>query len=120
MDDLSSCESVEKIPARTIITRTKSAAWFGAIYNMNVYRGCSHGCVYCDSRSDCYRERDFDRIKVKEDALRVIRDDLRKKRRRGVISTGSMSDPYNPLEAELKLTRHALELIASNCRRKWR
>lgn len=78
---------------------------------MNIYRGCSHGCIYCDSRSLCYRNADFDRIKVKEDALRVIRDDLRRKVKSGVIATGSMSDPYNPLEKELRLTRNALELI---------
>ena len=100
------------VPAKTIVTRTKKpAAWFGAEYNMNIYRGCSHGCIYCDSRSECYRNFDFDTVKVKEDALRIIRDELRKKARSGVISTGAMSDPYNPLEDELKLTRHSLELI---------
>ncbi len=100
------------LPAKTIVTRTKApAAWFGADYNMNIYRGCSHGCIYCDSRSDCYRDPDFDTIKVKEDALRIIRDDLRRKAKPGVIATGAMSDPYNPLERETRLTRNALELI---------
>lgn len=100
------------IPAKTIVTRTKApTAWFGAEYNMNIYRGCTHGCIYCDSRSDCYRDPNFDTIKVKEDALRIIRDDLRQKVKPGVIATGAMSDPYNPLELETKLTRNALELI---------
>ena len=85
--------------------------WFGADYNMNIYRGCSHGCIYCDSRSSCYGDRNFDTIKIKRDALRIIRDDLNRKVKRGVVATGAMSDPYNPLERELRLTRSALELI---------
>ena len=101
------------VPAKTLVTRTKSTEWFGSEYNMNIYRGCPHGCIYCDSRSDCYRNPDFDTVKVKEDALRIIRDDLRRKVKIGVIATGAMSDPYNPLEAELELTRHALELAAA-------
>lgn len=102
---------MEYIPAKTIVTKTKTSGWFGIDYNMNIYRGCSHGCIYCDSRSDCYRIDHFDTVRVKEDALRVIRDDLRRKVKTGVVGTGAMSDPYNPLENELKLTRHALELI---------
>ncbi|MBP7401777.1 MAG: radical SAM protein [Clostridia bacterium] len=78
---------------------------------MNIYKGCSHGCIYCDSRSECYRVEDFDTVRAKEDALAVIERDLRSKRRKGVVITGSMSDPYNPLEGSLRLTRGALELI---------
>ena len=78
---------------------------------MNIYRGCCHGCIYCDSRSDCYRITDFDRVRAKEDALRIIRDDLRRKVQTGVIGTGAMSDPYNPFEKTQLLTRHALELV---------
>lgn len=103
---------METIPAKNIVIKTKNpAAWFGTDYNMNIYRGCSHGCIYCDSRSICYRNPNFDSIKVKEDALRIIRDDLRRKVKRGVIGTGAMSDPYNPQEQTLQLTRNALELI---------
>jgi len=103
---------LEFVPAKTIVTRTKRPAdWFGVDYTMNIYRGCSHGCIYCDSRSDCYREVNFDTVKVKADALRIIRDDLRRKVKRGVIGTGAMSDPYNHLEEKLRLTRNALELI---------
>ncbi|MCL2580152.1 MAG: radical SAM protein [Oscillospiraceae bacterium] len=103
---------MKTISAKTIITRWKiSAEWFGAEYNMNLYRGCNHGCIYCDSRSECYRDSDFETVKVKENALQIVRDELRRKVKTGVIATGSMSDPYNPLEQELKLTRHALELI---------
>lgn len=103
---------MEYIPAKTIVTKTKSpSSWFGIDYNMNIYKGCCHGCVYCDSRSDCYGIEDFDRVRAKEDALRIIRDELRRKRSSGVVGTGAMSDPYNPFERDLLLTRHALELL---------
>lgn len=102
---------VEYIPAKSIVQRTRDASWFGTQYNMNIYRGCSHGCIYCDSRSDCYRNDRFEQVKVKADALRIIRDDLDRKGKIGVVGTGSMSDPYNPLERELLLTRNALVLL---------
>ena len=102
---------MEYIPAKTIVTTVKDHSWFGIDYNMNIYRGCPHGCIYCDSRSLCYQIEDFDNVRAKQDALRIIRDDLLKKRKRGVVATGAMSDPYNPLEAEHKLTRNALELL---------
>ena len=102
-------EHVPLIFAKTIIQRTKGG-WFGADYNMNIYRGCSHGCIYCDSRSDCYRNHDFDTVKAKENALQIIRDELKRKVKSGIITTGSMSDPYNPAESELKLSRYSLEL----------
>ncbi len=104
-------ETPEMIPAKTIVTRTKGTAWFGASYNMNIYRGCSHGCIYCDSRSECYRIERFDTVRVKENALEIIRNDLRRKIRPGVVSTGAMSDPYNPLEAVHNYTRNALQLL---------
>ena len=102
---------VPTIPARSIVIKNKSTAWFGTRYTMNIYRGCSHGCIYCDSRSECYGVQDFDTVRVKSDALAVIRNDLRSKTQSGVVATGSMSDPYNPFEKELQLTRHALELL---------
>lgn len=102
---------MEFIPAKTIVTKTKSAEWFGTDYNMNIYRGCCHGCIYCDSRSECYHIDRFDTVRAKENALSIIRDDLRRKVKRGVVGTGAMSDPYNPFEKELELTRHALELV---------
>ena len=102
---------MEYISAKTIVTRTKAPAqWFGIDYNMNIYKGCCHGCIYCDSRSECYGVDDFDKVRAKENALQIIRDDLRRKTRRGVVGTGAMSDPYNPFERELMLSRHALEL----------
>ncbi|MBR4081738.1 MAG: radical SAM protein [Clostridia bacterium] len=96
-----------------MLTRVGSGGddFFLADWNMNLYRGCSHGCIYCDSRSVCYRLTDFDTIRPKEDALRVLEDELRRKKRGGVVTMGAMSDPYNPLEKELRLTRGALELL---------
>lgn len=102
---------MEYIQASTIVTRTKNNWWFGTDYGMNIYRGCAFGCIYCDSRSACYRVEDFGRVRVKENALRLIRDDLRRKRNKGVIHTGAMSDPYTPAEKSLNLMRHSLELI---------
>lgn len=79
---------------------------------MNLYRGCQHGCIYCDSRSSCYHmEHLFEDIEVKENALVLLEDALRRKRNPCMIGTGSMSDPYMPLEEELRYTRRALELI---------
>ena len=103
---------MEYIPAKTIISGySNNTNWFGTNYNMNIYKGCCHGCIYCDSRSDCYRVENFDTIRAKENSLEIIRNDLRRKVKLGVVGTGAMSDPYNPFEKELQLTRHALELI---------
>lgn len=102
---------MEAIPAKHILIRNQSAQWFGTDHTINLYRGCSHGCIYCDSRSACYGDDSFDRVKVKADALRILRDDLQRKIRPGLAGMGSMSDPYNPLEAGLKLTRKALMLL---------
>ena len=103
--------SINYISAKTIVTTVKKHGWFGMDYNMNIYRGCSHGCIYCDSRSLCYKIENFDMVGAKQDALRIIRGDLLKKRKRGVVGTGAMSDPYNPAEKKLKLTGNALELL---------
>ena len=79
---------------------------------MNIYRGCSHGCVYCDSRSKCYHfTHDFEDIEVKQNAPELLESALRKKRKRSMIGTGSMCDPYIPIEKELCLTRRCLEII---------
>ena len=102
---------MDYIPAKHILLRSKSTAWFGTDHTVNLYRGCCHGCLYCDSRSDCYRNPDFDRVTAKSDALRILRDELARKVRPAFIAMGAMSDPYNPFEEELLLTRHALELI---------
>lgn len=103
---------MQTVPAKHIVTNKKDGAeWFGTDFNMNIYRGCCHGCIYCDSRSSCYGIEDFDTVVAKEDALRIVRDDLRRKTKSGVVGMGAMSDPYNPFEEKEQLTRHALELI---------
>lgn len=79
---------------------------------MNIYRGCTHGCIYCDSRSRCYgMEHEFEDIEVKINAPELLEKELCSKRKRCMIGTGSMCDPYLPLESELGLTRKCLELI---------
>ena len=102
---------IQYIPAKHLLFRSKSTAWFGTDHTMNLYRGCCHGCLYCDSRSDCYQNPSFDTVTAKADALTILRDDLRRKVQPAFINMGAMSDPYNPFESELLLTRHALELI---------
>ncbi len=102
---------MKTIPAKTLVTSRKDTSWFGSEYNMNIYKGCCHGCIYCDSRSDCYQIADFDTVRAKENAISILREELRHKTRTGVIGTGSMSDPYNPYEEKYELTRQALDII---------
>ena len=79
---------------------------------MNLYRGCTHGCIYCDSRSACYRmDHDFEDVEVKRNAPELLDAALRRKKVRCMIGTGSMSDPYQPLEEVERLTRRCLEII---------
>jgi DNA repair photolyase len=79
---------------------------------MNIYRGCTHGCIYCDSRSECYQmKHDFEDIEVKRDAPLILEEQLRRKRVPAMISTGAMCDPYTHLEEELQMTRRCLEVI---------
>ena len=78
---------------------------------MNLYRGCTHGCIYCDSRSKCYHmEHDFEDIEVKSNAIELLEEALRKKRKKCMLGTGAMTDPYIPPEEELKNVRKALAL----------
>ena len=86
---------MDYIPAKHILIRNRSTAWFGTDHTVNLYRGCCH----------------FDRVRAKENALPLLRDELARKVRPGFVGLGSMSDPYNPFERELQLTRHALELL---------
>lgn len=79
---------------------------------MNIYRGCTNGCIYCDSRSVCYQmQHDFEDIEIKENAPQMLENTLRFKHKKGVIGTGAMSDPYIHLESELFHTRQCLEII---------
>ena len=84
----------------------------GGHYGMNIYRGCSHGCIYCDSRSRCYQfTHPFEDIEVKQNAPELLEKALRSKRQKCMIGTGSMSDPYMHCEEDLRLTRRCLEII---------
>lgn len=79
---------------------------------MNLYRGCQHGCIYCDSRSTCYQmNHPFEDIEVKENSLILLENALQRKRNKCMIGMGSMTDPYIPLEEDLKYTRRAIELV---------
>ena len=84
----------------------------GGHYGMNIYRGCSHGCIYCDSRRKCYQfKHPFEDIEVKQNAPMLLEAALRSKRKRCMIGTGAMSDPYMHIEEELRMTRKCLEII---------
>ena len=81
-------------------------------YGMNIYRGCSHGCIYCDSRSRCYQfTHAFEDIEIKQNAPALLEAALKSKRKKCMIGTGSMSDPYMHCEEKLRLTRKCLEII---------
>ena len=90
----------------------KAKGILSARNGMNIYRGCQHGCIYCDARSLCYQmDHVFEDIEVKENALELLEAALKAKRKPCMIGTGAMSDPYIPLENRLGMTRKALELI---------
>ncbi len=95
------------VDAKGILTANKD------LVGMNIYRGCSHGCIYCDSRSKCYQfTHPFEDIEVKQNAPELLEKALKSKRKRCMIGTGSMSDPYMHCEEELGLTRKCLEIIS--------
>lgn len=104
---------IQSITAKTLLSSVRQPdPWFGLRFSMNLYRGCQHQCVYCDSRSECYQIEDFRDILVKSNAIELLRNELSRKRTKGTIGTGSMNDPYMPLESELDLTGRALDVIA--------
>lgn len=104
---------VRIIEAAKILGKVKGTdRWFGLTYNMNLYRGCQHGCIYCDTRSECYGVGDLSDIRVKEGCIDKLEKELSGKRVKGTIGFGSMNDPYMPCEEEVRVTRKALELCA--------
>lgn len=105
---------IKETRAKTLLSRVNGKDdWFGLYYNFNLYHGCQHQCIYCDSRSECYQIENFNSdMLVKANAIELLRKELAKKRIVGTIGTGSMNDPYMPLELEKQLTRLALETIA--------
>ncbi len=97
------------VDSKGILTR------HGRYYGMNIYRGCTHGCIYCDSRSRCYQfTHPFEDIEVKQNAPELLDAALKSKRKKCMIGTGAMSDPYMHCEENLKLTRRCLEIILKN------
>ncbi len=106
---------IKEIQAKTILSHAKHPdPWFGIQYTMNLYRGCAHQCIYCDSRSACYQNEKFADTLVKVNALELLAKELSRKREKGTIGTGSMNDPYAPIEKQYQLTRGALQIISNN------
>ena len=105
---------IREIEAKTLLGHVKHPnGWFGVKYNMNLYRGCEHHCIYCDSRSECYQIEDFDgELLVKANAIELLRRELAAKRVKGTVGTGAMQDPYTPSEHKLNMTGQALAVIA--------
>ena len=104
---------IHEIEARVMLSHVPQPdEWFGLRYNMNLYRGCQHQCIYCDSRSECYGIENFKDVLVKTNAVDLLNRELPSKREKGTIGTGSMSDPYGPVEREYNLTGRALKAIA--------
>ena len=104
---------IEEIEAKVLLSRNKKpSSWFGTNYLFNIYRGCEHQCIYCDSRSLCYQIENFDNLIVKKNSVELIKKELISKRKKGTIGTGSMSDPYTKSEKNYMLTRGCLEAIA--------
>lgn len=90
---------------------TKVKGILSSSNSMNLYRGCSHGCIYRDSRSKCYHiEHDFEDIEIKENALELLENTLKRKRSKCMLGTGAMTDPYIPLKSEIGNVRKALSL----------
>ena len=104
-------EVQEQMTAKRILYRKKDSSWFGSDYNVNLYQGCPHGCIYCDIRSECYGVEHFSQVRAKRDALDLLQKQLASCRKGGMVATGSMSDPYNPLEEKQRLTRGMLTLL---------
>ena len=103
---------IEYINAKSILVRNNCPEnWFGVHFNMNVYRGCQHDCIYCDSRSDCYQISNFSDLIIKSNAADLLDKELFRKRRKVTIGTGSMSDPYIPAEKHVRLTEKVLKII---------
>lgn len=102
---------MESVSVKTILSARTACGWFGSNYTMNLYRGCCHGCIYCDSRCECYHVERFDTVRRKERALDILEKELQSKRETGIVITGSMSDCYNPFEEKERLTRGALTLF---------
>ncbi|WP_297428587.1 radical SAM protein [Clostridium sp.] len=105
---------IHEVEAKTLLSPNKKPiSWFGTSYLFNIYRGCEHGCVYCDSRSLCYKVDNFDDLIVKRNAVELLKKELKSKRKKGCLGTGAMTDPYTISEKKYLLTRGCLDEIAN-------
>jgi DNA repair photolyase len=106
---------ITEVEAKNILnTYQKIDSWFGIKCCINIYRGCQHACVYCDTRSECYGIIDLNKITVKINAPELLKQSLKRKREKHTIGFGSMNDPYMPIEKKYGLTRQCLEVISTN------
>ena len=96
---------------RLLLPQGGMANFFAASDTLNLYRGCNHGCIYCDTRSECYHIDRFDTVRHKENCIAMLEGELRRKKQAGTVMMGAASDPYNHLEEKLCITRQALELL---------
>lgn len=104
---------IQEIRAKTLLIACKDPdSWFGVRYRFNIYRGCQHQCIYCDSRSECYGIENFADIQVKVNAIELLEHELARKRQVALIGTGAMSDPYTPAESLYNLTGRSLQVLA--------
>ena len=108
---------IEEFSTRTILSKPNYTpeSWFGIEYVANIYRGCPHSCIYCESRSNCYGYKDFDTVQYKSNSDALMAKSLRSKRKAGIVGLGTLADSYNHHEEELGVTRKVLEVIAG-CR----
>lgn len=103
----------KEIESKTLLIKNKRPKdWFGANYIFNIYRGCEHKCIYCDSRSLCYKIDNFDDLIIKKNSVELLKKELKSKRRKGTLGTGSMGDSYTISEKKYSLMRKCLEVIA--------
>ncbi len=107
-------DMIRYIEAKSILSRLRCVdPYFGITYNMNLYRGCQHGCIYCDTRSECYGIGDISKLSVKKNALQLLVKELAcKQKKKATVGTGSMNDPYMPVEKELGIVRNALKILS--------
>ena len=105
---------IREIKARAILTRSRITTMD---YCLNPYVGCAHGCRYCYAtfmkRFTGHNERWGDFVDIKINAVELLAKELRTKRP-GRVMISSVTDPYQPIEARVKLTRRCLEIMINS------
>src|SRR4030043_1094809 len=117
--------TIQEIKAKSILLKHgKIDSWFVSRYGMNLYRGCTHSCVYCDGRSERYRVEGVfgEDVAVKTNAVEVLRRELKPIGRHAklkpgfIMLGGGVGDSYQPAEEKYQLTRKTLQLL---CEYRW-